>query len=165
MEQIYSHPFCSFTSTAKTNYCRHVSVAFALKSCLQCFFFFFLFRIYMSHCSLSEMIYNKNLTALVFLEPFLLWNKHSETWRTAAVKSVSGKEGRSLTDPPSACCLHSLFREQDADRTQFTEFPHTGPTITKSTAFTFLTEPLACSLVSSGGGNRVGVPKTKTKRL
>lgn len=79
------------------------------------------------------------------------------------VKSVSEKEGCSFTELPNTHCLHSLFPEQDADITQFTKFPNTGPIITKSAIFTLLTEPLACSLVSSsrGGGNRVGFPKSK----
>lgn len=61
--QFYIH---SQNKSLQTRFC-----SFCFKI-LPSMFFFSLFRIYMSHCSLSEMIYNKNLTALVFLEPFLL---------------------------------------------------------------------------------------------
>lgn len=85
------------------------------------------------------------------------------------VKPVSEKEGCSFIEPPNTHCLHSLFHEQDADITQFAEFPNTGPTITKSAFLLLLTEPLPCSLISSGGvgrwGDRVGFPKSKIKRL
>lgn len=80
------------------------------------------------------------------------------------VKSVTEKEGCSFTEPPNIYCLHSLFCEQDADITQFTEFPNTGPIIIKSTVFTSALEPLACSLISSRG-EIAGFPKTKIKRF
>lgn len=127
-------------------------------------FFFFLFKLYMSHCSLNEMIYNKNLTGLVFLEHFLLWNKHSEIWRIAVVKCVSEKEGCSFIEPPNTHCLHSLFHEQDADITQFTRISKHRSNHNKVCNFYFCLQNLllAHSLVP-GGKIQLVFQKPKSK--
>lgn len=85
------------------------------------------------------------------------------------VKCVSEKEGCSFIELPNTHCLHSLFHGQDADITQFTEFPNTGPIITKSSTFTFAYRT-SCSLISSSGVGEGGIqlvfqkPKSKDTR-